>query len=79
MSIDNPLNPSEPQPMIAPGPEPSTPNVAPGQPSEPIITDVPMPPNAPAPQTPPSPPEPSYNPLSPDPSPSREEGSRPHL
>ena len=85
MSIDNPLNPAQPQPMIAPGPEPSTPDIAPGQPStpdiapgqpsEPIITDVPMPPNAPAPPTPPSPPEPSYNPLSPDPSPSRGEGS----
>ncbi len=63
MSIDNPLNPSEPQPMIAPGPEPSTPDIAPGQPltpdiapgqpSEPIITDVPMP--APPPPTPPPP------------------------
>ena len=57
MSVDNPLNPAQPQPMIAPGPEPSTPDIAPGQPSEPIITDVPIPPGAPAPQTPPSPPE----------------------
>ncbi len=63
MSIDNPLNPAQPQPMIAPGPEPSTPDIAPGQPStpdiapgqpsEPIITDVPMP--APPPPTPPPP------------------------
>jgi len=53
MSIDNPLNPSQPQPMIAPSPEPSTPDIAPGQPSEPIITDVPMP--APPPPTPPPP------------------------